>query len=274
MALSWNHIQKLLNEKRKQYRVIVVDGLIGAGKSTLLNDLEKTLKSVANINVKCVKEPSDIWELVGALAQFYSDTSRFGVEFQVLVTATRIESYLDAVSIKESFPDIFILERSLFTDRGMFMEIQRSQMSTVSMLTYEMWWEAAYKSIPFDFALAEFIYLRPSMSAVMSRVKERARKSEQLQENKTEKTGTGGVSQDYQELLLKAHDAFLLGKDDEKLFPLMPKFPGDRSKQVTVIDQDIADLDFRDKGAGQAKMLAKIVSVIQNRWPELFISNL
>lgn len=274
MSFTWNQLQKQFRLKARNFRVLVIDGLIGAGKSTLLASLKKKL----NINACFIKEPSDIWEKTGSIEQFYSDPKRYGIEFQVMVTATRIKSCIDAVSSSEKY-DLFILERSILTDRAIFMEIQRMQTLTVSMTTYETWWELAYESLPFDMSSAIVVYLRPSMNMVMDRVKERARHGEIEEKTKVEtkdetkekdkKMGSGGVSQEYQEMLQQAHDAYLLNKD-RHLFPKMPKFPGNQD-QVTVIESHVADQDFRDNQAGQDAMVNVILDVIYKRWPELKI---
>lgn len=270
MSFTWNQLQKQIRLTVGGHRVLVVDGLIGAGKTSLLNSLEN-LKSFG-IRACFIKEPSDIWEKTGSLAQFYSDPKRFGIEFQVMVTATRIKSCTEAVSDSQKY-DLYILERSLLTDRAIFMEIQRPQNSPTSMAMYEMWWQIGLESLPFDLSAAEYIYLKPSMDVVMDRVRERARqgeiKTEHKESKENKKLGTGGVSQEYQELLEQAHDAFFLQKN-RQLFPDMPKFPG-KQDQVTVISNKIADQDFREQQLGQDTMIQTVLGVIYKRWPELNI---
>jgi len=192
-------------------RVVVIDGLIGAGKSTLLALLAEALRA-RGLSVVVAPEPVDKWRECGALGLFYSDPARWAVEFQTYVYVTRVNSICDAMRERPS-PDVVLLERSVLTDRGVFFRM--ADTNAVQQRMYDSWCDTWQRMLPFDLRAADFVFLRPSMAACMSRVHGRAR-VEEVHPGAAGAAGEAtakpaGVSEEYQARLLATYEQFFDG---------------------------------------------------------------
>ena len=177
--------------------VVVVDGLIGSGKTTLIGVLFKEL-SARGWNVTVVKEPVDKWHSTGILQRFYADPKRWGYHFQTTAFHDRVVENLEMFQRHGHTSDIFILERSPFTDT-LFMELlyEAGDVDDLEMQDYQRWWKLWYKVMPYQPDL--FVYLKPELEECMRRLKARNRSGEE------------GVSVDYQRRLEGKHDKFFAG---------------------------------------------------------------
>lgn len=215
-------------------KFVIVDGLIAAGKSTLLKVLEESFPKS-----KVIYEPSKHWEETGNLERFYKALSLQDAEnrsaqiyrFQTYVFQTRIKEILNVLeSSNVNNIDFYFIERSIFSDRYIFMEmLYESGMVTESDYEmYKTWWELWEKILPFkpDY----FIYLNPSVSETLARHKIRDRKGEIIDQN-------------YQNRLKAKHEQFFENLEINE-------------KKIKYLNLD-CDLDFRE-GVGKIIVLNKI----------------
>ena len=174
--------------------ILVVDGVIGAGKSVLVEKIATSLRiHPYNKKVVVITEPVDKWEAIGIFQKFCKDMKRWAYEFQTYVHFTRVQSCINGFNTNA---DIYILERSYYTDKYIFIELLKDN-GCLSDMQYEMynnWWELWNKVNPLK--PTGFIYLRPNINLCMDRIKERNRE------------GENNISIDYQLNLQKKHDDF------------------------------------------------------------------
>ena len=174
--------------------VIVVEGLIAAGKSTFVNILKQQLSPYYN-KIVIVPEPVDIWIKTGSLVDFYADMKGKAYEFQTFVVVTRIKTVLEAYE-KNKDADLFIIERSPYTDRYIFGEMlyRDGMISEHQMTKYEVWWDLWIKIWPFQ--ISHIIHLFPGIEEAQKRCRARLR------------DGEIAVSTEYQTKLLDRHQEF------------------------------------------------------------------
>lgn len=180
--------------------VISVDGGIGAGKTTYINMICKRLTQ-KGYRVTIVKEPVDKWRESGILGLFYQDPKRWAYHFQTRAFHDRVVENIEAFEAHGTTSDVFILERSPFTD-NLFMEVLHNDglVTDLEYEDYKQWWALWYKVMPYTPNL--FIYLRPDIDVQMARIDERNRTEE------SSKGGGKGVTREYQEKLVAQHDIF------------------------------------------------------------------
>ena len=183
----------------KKPLVVVVDGIIGSGKTTYIEGMYSGLTK-RGWNVAVVKEPVDKWQASGILQRFYADPKRWGYHFQTKAFHDRVMENIEAYRRFRNTADVFILERSPFTDT-LFMELlyESGLVDDLEMQDYREWWALWYKVMPYQPDL--FVYLRPDVGVCMDRLHARARDGEQ------------GVTLEYQTQLEAKHDHFF--KDEE-----------------------------------------------------------
>ncbi len=140
-------------------------------------------------------------------------------------------------------PDFVILDRSVFTDR-LFMNklLKDGHIQQHTYDTYTKLWSMWQRLLPFT--PDAFIYLEPSFSEIMNRVRERNRQGEK-----------SGVTEEYQRGLKHEHDVFLKGDhinagEDPLLLPIEGKpiwhlqtdddYRSDRAVQTSLVDDMFA----------------------------------
>jgi deoxyadenosine/deoxycytidine kinase len=268
----------------KAPRVISIEGLIGGGKTSLIAGLMAELAARRpDLRVRYVPEPAEEWVQVGALQRFYASAENKNradavYVFQTYTYVTRVKAMLQALR-EAPGADILLTERTVLTDRHVFMGVQKELVGAELMAMYAAWCDLFAELLaPLDFSGALYVYLRPSVEACMSRVRQRARTGEieavrdgaaSAREAPAETRaraplGAGGVSEEYQRCLLRAHDAFLLGSGAP-----LPEVPFDRKKQVVLVDGELADADFRGPCEALSAIADKIIDKIFAIWPEL-----
>lgn len=175
--------------------IIVIEGLIASGKSVLLEVLLEFL-SKKGLRVTIVKEPVDKWKASGLLERFYKDPARWGYHFQTKAFHDRVVENIEMFEKYGKTSDVFILERSPFSDT-LFMKMLREggYVDDLEMTDYNEWWSLWYKVMPYEPDL--FVYLKPDLEVCMDRLKERGRNGEK------------GVSVEYQMKLQEKHDEYL-----------------------------------------------------------------
>lgn len=262
--------------QRIKPRVFVVDGLIAAGKSTLILALAEKLNREG---VRCVAvlEPVAQWRERGILQKFYEDPVGLAYTFQTYTFVTRIRAVRDAWE-KNKDADVFLLERSVFTDIHCFMRLQAAAVGEQTMAMYNDWVHLHLLLMPVDLSQATYVFLKPDVGQCMKRLVRRGRAEEVIgdpQETKgdrvvaksTDKTTTvaspclscggqhsasttvaspvhasGGVSVEYQQQLQRAHEALLQGWHVEEFpFPQGRPFP---LSSVVVLDRELSHANF------------------------------
>ena len=181
-------------ERKSAPPVVVIDGIIGAGKSSLIDILREELTK-RGWRVTVVKEPVDSWKETGILQRFYADPKRWAYHFQTTAFHDRVAENIKMYEEHGEETDIFLLERSPFTDT-LFMELlhETGVIDDLEMADYRRWWSLWYKVMPYQPSV--FIYLKPDVEVCMKRLRGRNR------------DGEGGISLEYQQLLGKKHDSF------------------------------------------------------------------
>jgi len=247
--------------------VIELDGEIAAGKTTLISLMCEYFTRLG-YKVCYVPEPVSRWESVGALEMFYKEgrsheERKFvAYTFQTFTFPTRIDAIDDAVATCMEHDsreiDIFILERSVLTDRYVFMEMQRELVGEALMKMYDTWWVRWDKLMWLK--PNRFIYLKPNIECCMDRLVRRHRNGE-VDDGDADDDGSGGVTKEYQLRLREAHEAFLEGKHRDK-FPGMPGLPYDvdqKDKSLLVLNGNISESDFTCPGAPRDIIMSRIV---------------
>lgn len=173
-------------------RLVIIDGLIGAGKSTLIKLLANKLNQ-QGYKAKAILEPVELWKSTGALQHFYNNIKEHSYEFQTFVYVTRVKEMLLAIQENPDI-DIFILERSTFTDKYVFFEMLKKDMTPTRITMYLEWcdlWDKLYPKKP-DL----FIYLDTSVETSHLRL---------INRNRSEETN---ISIDYLKDLESTHQQF------------------------------------------------------------------
>jgi deoxyadenosine/deoxycytidine kinase len=119
--------------------IYVFDGIIGAGKTTLLKLLTKHMNKNGKKTL-AIYEPVDIWRDVGALDEFYKDIPNKCLEFQTFTFITRVKRIITEI-IENPDYDYYILERSIWTDRYIFVELLKDVLGPIRMNMYNQWWD-------------------------------------------------------------------------------------------------------------------------------------
>jgi deoxyadenosine/deoxycytidine kinase len=178
--------------------VVVIDGVIGVGKTTLIEKCLVPMLTEREYRVTVVREPVDKWKESGSLQQFYKDPSRRAYQFQTRAFHDRIRECQEQYKNYSKCTDIFLLERSIFTDMlFMKMLLDSNTIDETEFRDYKDLWKMWEKLMPFTPDL--FVYLRPDVEVAMERLHKRNREGET-------------VSIEYQKALQEKHDEFL-GKD-------------------------------------------------------------
>jgi len=135
----------------------------------------------------------------GSLQQFYKDPSRRAYQFQTRAFHDRIKECQNQYTKYKHCTDIFILERSIFTDM-LFMDMlyESKTIDDSEYRDYKDLWSMWEELMPFHIDL--FVYLRPDVEIAMERLHKRNREGET-------------VNVEYQKALQRKHDDFLGGDD-------------------------------------------------------------
>jgi deoxyadenosine/deoxycytidine kinase len=174
---------------------IYVEGNIGSGKTRFIKCLARRK------DLTVIEEPVEVWESIGALKAFYKDPQRFAYMFQSLAFATRLSTTLTTPVPTEHL----VLERSIYTDRYCFTELQVEcgNMSELEYRVYLEWYKLMECKFTNDIKADVIVYLRTTPEICAQRIKKRSR------------DGESGIAQEYLELLHKKHDKWLHGENQQ-----------------------------------------------------------
>lgn len=237
-------VHEILQDPKR--KIIVVDGVIGAGKTTTIKEIEKRLNKIneniedeyLKIKIKAIYEPVDKWKTTGALEYFYQDIPKNAYAFQTFTYITRISSVINEIY---DYPDadIYILERSIWTDRYIFMELLKDSITKLEMTMYNEWCDMWAYILPMR--VDKWVLLNTSLDESLKRITSRNRDGE-----------TTGITVEYQTQLYKKHVEFYkkLENDGKPIIifesNIMDENFIDNTKKVDFIIEKILDIDMQN----------------------------
>lgn len=188
-SIDINKFKELIVNKQ----IYVFDGVIGAGKTTLLKLLTKHMNNNGRKTL-AIYEPVDEWRQVGALDEFYKDIPAKCLEFQTFTFITRIKRIMTQILDNPDF-DYYLLERSVWTDRYIFVELLKDVMGPIRMEMYNQWWDMWSSLMPM--LPQKWVLLNTSLEESIKRICIRDRFEEK-----------NSISIEYQNNLYKKHIEF------------------------------------------------------------------
>ena len=209
--------------------IVVIEGNIGTGKTTFLKNLIKSKhleETFKGKKIDYIFEPVDQWlnfkddEGINVLDRFYNDIEKFAFSFQWLAFMTRIKS------IMNSNADIIVVERSVFTDKNVFVNslYKSGKITNIEWKIYNEWFNWILNTFKLQKHL--FIYLQADPKISMNRIKNRGREEEK------------NISFEYLETLSKNHDEWLINLDNS----LTINYENDFSSKENIFFNDYFNL--------------------------------
>jgi deoxyadenosine/deoxycytidine kinase len=162
--------------------IIYLEGNIGSGKSTFINFLkEKIVKD--NWNADVLLEPVEEWEATqdsngtNILQHYYQDQVKFGFAFQINALISRVKKIDDM--IKQSKKKIHFIERSIFTDKNVFLEsnYHNGNITEIEYVIYQQWFNWILQK--FKMTPDGFILLNTTYQQCAERIRSRNRTGEE-----------------------------------------------------------------------------------------------
>lgn len=161
-SINIHHFKELIVNKQ----IFVFDGVIGAGKTTLLKLLTKHMNKMGKKTL-AIYEPVDVWRNVGALDEFYKDIPGKCLEFQTFTFITRVKRIMNEILENPDY-DYYILERSIWTDRYIFVELLKDVMGPIRMEMYNQWWDMWVSLMPM--LPNKWVFLNTSLQESIRRI--------------------------------------------------------------------------------------------------------
>ena len=223
-------VQELLADPNKKF--IIIDGVIGAGKTTVISLIEKQIKKDGKLKVKAIYEPVKLWNDTGVLQYFYKDIPKHCYEFQTYSFITRIESVIEELYNNQD-ADVYILERSIWTDKYIFLELLKDSIGELRMKMYNKWWTMWSYIMPMR--VYKWVLLDTSLEESLRRINSRNR------------DGENAIDKDYQTNLYIKHIEF---------YDTLKK----ENKPVIIIDSTIMDTNLIDNNDKVKQIIDKILN--------------
>ena len=231
---KFKKVQALLADPKKKF--IIVDGVIGAGKTTVISLIEKEINNEAHkygkLKVKAIYEPVKLWNNTGVLQYFYKDIPKHCYEFQTYSFITRIESIIEDLYNNQD-ADVYILERSIWTDKYIFLELLKDLIGELRMSMYNKWWDMWSYIMPMR--VDKWVLLDTSLEESLRRINTRNRNGESV------------IDIDYQTNLYIKHIEF---------YDTLQK----ENKPVVIIDSTIMDTNLIIDNDKIEKIIDKILN--------------
>jgi len=225
---KFKKVLEIFKDVNKKF--IVIDGVIGAGKTTLIRLIQEDNHNHP-LKIKAIFEPVDLWNKTGALQYFYKDIEKNCYEFQTYTFITRIGRVIDEIYDNPD-ADIYILERSIWTDRYIFMELLKETVGDMRMKMYNQWCDMWAYIMPMR--VDKWVLLDTSLEESLRRIEMRKR------------DGEDGISVEYQTNLYKKHIEFY------------KKLKND-GKPVIVIDSKLMDSNFIEDNSKLDNIIKEIL---------------
>jgi len=223
-------VQELLADPNKKF--IIIDGVIGAGKTTVISLIEKQIKKDGKLKVKAIYEPVKEWNDTGVLQYFYKDIPKHCYEFQTYSFITRIESVIEDLYNNQD-ADVYILERSIWTDKYIFLELLKDSIGELRMTMYNKWWTMWSYIMPMR--VDKWVLLDTSLEESLRRINSRNR------------DGETAIDKEYQTNLYIKHIEF---------YDTLQK----ENKPVVIIDSTIMDTNLIDNNDKVKQIIDKILN--------------
>ena len=180
--------------------IIYLEGNIGSGKSTLIQFLQEYILE-KKIDADVILEPVEEWQKTqdsnetNILQHYYQDQKKFGFAFQINALLSRVKKVED--QIKKSKHSVHFIERSIFTDKNVFLEAnyQTGNITEIEYVIYHQWFNWILSN--FKHQPAGIVYLNTSADICYQRINQRNRSGEE------------GIPIEYLSMLEKYHHAWL-----------------------------------------------------------------
>lgn len=212
---EYNKFKEIINSTEQPKIFISIDGVIGAGKTTLINLLISKYAE-NNISAHAIYEPVDKWIETGVLDYFYSNIKDNSYEFQTYTFITRIQRVIKEV-ISNPTAQVYLLERTIHTDKNIFVEMLKENMGELKYKMYEDWWHLHRHLL--SIKINKWIVLDTSIQTSLNRICIRNRAAE------------SGISETYQSNLRNKHYEFINSLRNN-------------GEDVIVINSDLMDDNF------------------------------
>jgi deoxyadenosine/deoxycytidine kinase len=162
--------------------IIFIEGNVAAGKTTALNHIRHRTSALV------IEEPVRVWQNVPAkpeslnlLGHFYQDLKKYGFCFQTYAFLSRMKLLLEAFQTNPNTSTI-ICERSIFTDREVFLEslTDAGLVTSMEQATYHALWDFWISLMRpyFQGIKVRFLYLNCPPEKALEHVVQRARQEE------------------------------------------------------------------------------------------------
>jgi deoxyguanosine kinase len=207
-----------------------IEGNIGSGKSTLVKMLQASIGD--DPRFLFLDEPVTLWNTIKdksgetMISKFYADQKKYSFPFQMMAYITRISLLRKAM--REHPDKIIISERSVFTDKNVFVEMlyASGMIEEVEYQIYLRWFNEFLEEIN----LAGIIYVKASPETSHSRVLKRAREGEDIPLSYLE-----GCHDQHEKWLLSEKSPLLLINAD----PVKEETTSDYSEWISQIEKFI-----------------------------------
>lgn len=220
--------------------LIYLEGNIGSGKSTFIDFLQTYIND-NNLSADVLLEPVPEWEATqdsqgkNILQHYYQDQQKYGFAFQINALISRVKKIDER--IKNSNKQIHFVERSIFTDKNVFLEsnYQNGNITEIEYVIYHQWFD--WIQTKFNMHANGFILLNTPHNICGERIKERNR------------TGEETIPLEYLKMIEDYHTKWLQHEKDINM------------KHVLNIDSSV---NFYENPQILANEMGNIVEFIQN----------
>ena len=180
--------------------IIYLEGNIGSGKSTLIEFLQNYIEE-RNLDADVILEPVDEWMVTqdsngtNILQHYYQDQKKFGFAFQINALLSRVKKVNDQIKISKK--SIHFIERSIFTDKNVFLECnyQNGNINHMEYVIYHQWFNWILEN--FNHRPNGIVYLNTKPETCEQRINTRNRNGEE------------GIPLEYLITLDKFHNSWL-----------------------------------------------------------------
>lgn len=218
------------DKKINSQKIIFIEGNVASGKSSALEHLKQTFEN----KILLLEEPVTDWQKVQSgksdslnlLEHFYQDFSKYGYCFQTFAFLTRMKRLLEALErARKEEKEMIICERSIFTDREIFLEslYENGSITPMERAVYHNQWDFWIDLMKpfFQNIEIEFLFLSCPPEKALEHLHIRSRNEET------------GVGIDYLSSLEKRH-RLVYQENTDKLSGLIAVLLGEPPNDITI----------------------------------------